>query len=184
MQPLVYTPSVAPVTNLIWQARQGVLRSRVDEIARLVGLTDKEMAHILNMSVRGLHGKAAAEPLSLSASERLLLLERLIQHGLSVFDGRADLLGRWLHTPLAELAYRQGIEEVPQPVSIQDLGRFGEPFDLSPATSGLRSATPDAAIEEQLSALVPQSPLAVLDTVSGFSLADDVLGRIEWGIAG
>lgn len=93
-------------------------------------------------------------------------------------------MGRWLHTPLAELAYRQGIEEVPQPVSIQDLGRFGEPFDLSPATSGLRSATPDAAIEEQLSALVPQSPLAVLDTVSGFSLADDVLGRIEWGIAG
>lgn len=180
MQPLVPVRVVRPVTNLIREARQGVLRRRVDEVARSVGLTDKEMAHILNMSVRGLHGKSASETLSLSASERLLLLERLVQHGLSVFDGRADLLNRWLHTPLHELAYRDGIEEVPLPVSTQNLGRFGDPFELSPTTSGSVSE----ANEETLSALLPQSPLAVLDTVSGFSLADDVLGRIEWGIAG
>ncbi|MBO0936851.1 hypothetical protein J2I47_09875 [Fibrella sp. HMF5335] len=169
---------VLPVTNLIRQARQGVLRRRVDEVARLVGLTDKEMAHILNMSVRGLHGKAATDFLSLAASERLLLLERLVQHGLAVFDNRADLLGRWLRTPLAELAYREGLDEstdTPAPLSIREMGSFAEPAARY-MVAGEQVNSP--------SKLVPQSPLAVLDTVSGFSLADDVLGRIEWGIVG
>lgn len=169
-----------PVTALIRQARQGVLRRRVDEVARLIGLTDKEMAHILNMSVRGLHGKAATDFLSLAASERLLLLERLVQHGLAVFDNRADVLSRWLRTPLAELAYREGIDESADtntltPTAVLEMGSFAEPAVRYIVTS----QTTDAS-----SVVVPQSPLAVLDTVSGFSLADDVLGRIEWGIAG
>lgn len=168
-----------PVTDLIRQARQGVLRHRVDEVARLVGLTDKEMAHILNMSIRGLHGKAATDFLSLAASERLLLLERLVQHGLSVFDGRAELLSRWLRTPLAELAYRDGPDEsddASTPLSVRAIGSFAEPLTRYKVV-----ATEKA---HSLSKVVPQSPLAALDTVSGFSLADDVLGRIEWGIVG
>lgn len=168
-----------PVTDLIRQARQGVLRRQVDEVARLVDLTDKEMARILNMSVRGLHGKSATDPLTLAAGERLLLLERLIQHGLSVFDGRANLLGRWLRTPLTELAYREGTNSVSQPLSVRDLGQFGD--FTEPATEPVLPVKTQAPIA---SSLVPQSPLAVLDTVSGFSLAEDVLGRIEWGITG
>lgn len=173
-------PVLLPVTTLIRQARQGVLRRRVDEVARLVGLTDKEMAYILNMSVRGLHGKAATDFLSLAASERLLLLERLVQHGLSVFGNRADLLGHWLRTPLAELAYREGIDnsadaDTGSPPAVREMGSFSEPA----VPYGLTPQKMDAS-----SVIVPQSPLAVLDTVSGFSLADDVLGRIEWGIAG
>lgn len=166
-----------PVTGLIQQARQGVLRRRVDEVARIAGLTDKEMAHILNMSVRGLHGKVATETLSLAASERLLLLERLLQHGLAVFDGRVDLLSRWLRTPLAELAYREGATDVPEPnpLPLRQMGSFQGPT----ATHREKADDFDAAGK-----VVPQSPLAVLDTVSGFLLADDVLGRIEWGIVG
>jgi uncharacterized protein (DUF2384 family) len=183
-----FQPGLRPVTELIQQARQGVARRRVDEVARLVDLTDKEMARVLNISVRGLHAKTPAEPLSLAASERLLLLERLVQHGLTVFDGRTDLLARWLRTPLAELAYsspfsaptKASAQNRPAPVSVRDMGRFDEPDP-----SAARNASGDAGADaDQLWANSFQSPLAVLDTVSGFSLADDVLGRIEWGIVG
>ena len=182
MQPAfsIRPDSARPITDLIRQARQGVLRRRVDEVARLVGLTDKEMARILNMSVRGLHGKADSELLTSAASERLLLLERLVQHGLSIFDGRADLLGRWLRTPLAELAYREVADESAEfqnPLSMQAMGSFSEPSRYS-------TDTPSRAAVDVSSTVIPQSPLAVLDTVSGFSLAEDVLGRIEWGIVG
>jgi len=168
-----------PVADLIRQARQGVVRRRVDEVARLITLTDIEMARILNMSVRSLHGKAATELLTSAASERLLLLERLVQHGLAVFDGRADLLSRWLRTPLAELAYREGADESEsaQTLSMLEMGSFQEPQGYP-----VQGAAPIAT--RQSATFVPQSPLAVLDTVSGFSLAEDVLGRIEWGIAG
>jgi uncharacterized protein (DUF2384 family) len=172
--------AVLPVTSIISQARQGVLRRRVDEVARLVGLTDKEMACILNMSIRGLHGKATAARLSLAASERLLLLERLVQRGLAVFDGRTELLARWLRTPLAELAYRPDTDlslEVTASGSLQDIGSFTQP--VQPVSK----ATAPTLSNDELS-VVAHSPLAVLDTVSGFSLAEDVLGRIEWGIAG
>lgn len=161
-----------PVTDLIRRARRGVLRHRVDEIAQLIGLTDKEMAYILNMSVRNLHGKAITELLTLAASERLLLLERLIEHGIGVFDGRVDLFSRWLHTPLNELGYRE-IPQAEQPVSIREMGSFQEP-----------KPTRQPPATESVNAIIAQSPLAVLDTVSGFSLAEDVLGRIEWGIVG
>jgi len=171
-----------PVSELIRQARHGVLRQRVDEIARLVSLTDKDMARILNMSVRSLHGKSNTELLTLAASERLLLLERLVQHGLAVFDGRADVLARWLHTPLHELAYREGsLVDNDQPTPLRDMGSFTDPLQRG---NTIETRTRSAADAGTLSPLVPQSPIAVLDTVSGFSLAEDVLGRIEWGIVG
>jgi len=174
--------AVLPDTSIISQARQGVLRRRVDEVARLVGLTDKEMARILNMSIRGLHGKATATRLSLDASERLLLLERLIQRGLAVFDGRADILARWLRTPLVELGYRPETDlslELIAPGSLRDMGSFSEPIKQTtqPASKETSSTVSNEAV-------IAQSPLAVLDTVSGFSLAEDVLGRIEWGLVG
>ena len=174
--------AVLPVTSLISQARQGVLRRRVDEVARLVGLTDKEMARILNMSIRGLHGKPTATRLSLAASERLLLLERLVQRGLAVFDGRADLLARWLRTPLTELAYRLETDlnlELIAPSSLRDMGSFSQPIEQT--AQPVIKETPLALSNDSV---VAQSPLAVLDTVSGFSLAEDVLGRIEWGLVG
>jgi len=168
-----------PIGYLIQQARKGVVRRRVDEIARLVGLTDIDMARILNMSVRSLHGKGANEPLNLAASERLLLLEQLVQHGLHVFDGRAELLGRWLRTPLPELAYREGSSytEPTETLPLLVMGSFSEPLNHAP--------NPPISISKNTTeSTVNQSPLAVLDTVSGFSLAEDVLARIEWGIVG
>lgn len=89
--------------TVIQQARAGVARSKVDEIAHQIGLTDKEMAPILNVSERTLHRLRPEALLDNNASERLLLLEGLLRHGLEVFDGRANVLGRWLRVPLPEL---------------------------------------------------------------------------------
>jgi putative toxin-antitoxin system antitoxin component (TIGR02293 family) len=88
---------------IVEQTRAGVSRAKADEIARPLGLTDKEMARILNLSERTLHRLRPDARLDSNASERLLLLDVLIRHGLDVFDGRMEVLGRWLHGPLPEL---------------------------------------------------------------------------------
>lgn len=89
--------------GVVEQARAGVGRAKADEVARLIGLTDREMARILNVSERTLHRIQPQTRLDSNASERLLLLEALIRHGLAVFDERAEVLGRWLRVPLPEL---------------------------------------------------------------------------------
>ena len=87
---------------LIIRIRKDESRSRVDEVAGRVGLTDKEMARILNLSERSLHRQAADKTLDLNKTERLLL-EELIMHGLSTFDERKDVLARWLRDPRPSL---------------------------------------------------------------------------------
>ena len=99
-------PQAHPIENrpaLIARIRQGESRSRVDEVAGRVGLTDKETAKILNLSERSLHRQAADKTLDPNKTERLLLLEELIQHGLSTFDERQDVFARWLRAPRPSL---------------------------------------------------------------------------------
>ncbi|TAE31303.1 MAG: DUF2384 domain-containing protein [Cytophagales bacterium] len=118
--------------SLVEQTRTGINRYKVDEVAHLVGLTDREMARILTISERTLHRLQPDTRLDGNASERLLLLEALLRHGLSVFDDRAEVLGRWLRVPLPELRR--------------------------------------------------QTPVSLLDTITGFGMVHTVLGRIEHGI--
>lgn len=49
------TPSAGDSFAVIQQARAGVERGKADEAARQIGLTDKGMARILNLSERTLH---------------------------------------------------------------------------------------------------------------------------------
>lgn len=92
----------APYT-VIDKARQGVLRAEADQVAVLAGLTDIEMARILNMSVRNLHRLKTDDRLARDASERLLLLANLLRHGLDVFDDDRETLADWLRAPIREL---------------------------------------------------------------------------------
>jgi len=92
----------APYT-VIDKSRQGVFRSEADKVAGLVGLTDIEMARILNMSVRNLHRLKPDDGLARDASERLLLLANLLQHGLDVFDDDPETLAEWLRSSIREL---------------------------------------------------------------------------------
>ena len=117
---------------VINSSRQGMLRAQVDEVAALVGLTDREMAYALNMTPRNLHRLKNEQRVSVNASERLLLLKNLLMHALDTFEGRKTTVLHWLRTPIRELA--------------------------------------------------DQSPLQLLDTVTGFGLADDVLGRLDYGL--
>lgn len=117
---------------LVQSSRQGLLRSQVDEVAALVGLTDKEMAYALNMTPRNLHRLKADQRFSVDVSERLLLLRNLLVHALDTFEGRKTTVLTWLRTPIRELAN--------------------------------------------------QAPLQLLDTVTGFGLVDDVLGRLDYGL--
>lgn len=97
-QTAVYTPYA-----VIDKSRQGMLRAEADRVAQLVGLTDLELARILNMSVRNLHRLKADDKLARDASERLLLLTNLLRHGLDVFDEDAQTLAEWLRSPIREL---------------------------------------------------------------------------------
>lgn len=120
--------------EIITRSRQGVLRAEADRVAALVGLTDKEMAAAIGLSPSYLHRLKTEQRISRDASERLLLLENLLQHALDTFEGQTSTVLSWLHTPLRELEY--------------------------------------------------QTPLQTLDTVTGYTLVDRVLGRIDHGIFG
>ncbi|RYF59592.1 MAG: DUF2384 domain-containing protein [Cytophagaceae bacterium] len=96
------TPVYTPYT-VIDKSRQGVPRAEADRVAKLAGLTDIEVARILNMSIRNLHRLKADDKLARDASERLLLLTNLLRHGLDVFDGDAETLAGWLRSPIREL---------------------------------------------------------------------------------
>ena len=134
---LMAASAALPHTNfspfaLVRSSRQGILRSEVDEVAALAGLTDKEMAYALNMTPRNLHRLKDDQRFGVDTSERLLLLKNLLIHALDTFDERKLTVLAWLRTPIRELAN--------------------------------------------------QAPLQLLDTVTGFGLVDDVLGRLDYGL--
>ena len=162
---------------VILKTRLGITRSLVDVVAAMTGLTHKEMARILNMSIRSLHAKRPAELLASDAAERLLLFQHLVQRGLAVFDANSTQFTDWLRTPLAELAISPPLPELGEMrPETRQMGRFEGPFDLTERSEENRVRT------GQMPRPVPQTPLEVLDTVSGFRLVENVLGRIETGV--
>lgn len=172
--PTVKSP-ILTYQDVIRQRRAGITRAAVVPIKQLAQLTDAEMARILGVSARTLHSKTSNDLLSPEAGERLLLFKKLLQHGMAVFEDGA-VLANWIRTPLFELAIpaRDPVPFTPRPLS--EMGQFDKPYPL--ADPIVRQA-PEYEPTEQA---IPQSPLDVLDTISGFELIHQVLGRIEWGI--
>lgn len=113
-------------------SREGILRSVADDVSKLVGLTDNEIAYILGMTPRNLHRIQGEKRLGTDASERLLLLRNVLIHALDTFEGKENVVRHWLRTPIIELN--------------------------------------------------EQSPLQMMDTVTGFGLVDNVLGRLDYGL--
>lgn len=73
------------------------------KLAHTIALTDKELIRIWNLSERTLHRLRLDALMDNNSSERRLLKNSLIHHGLNVFDHRADILERCFRTPLSEL---------------------------------------------------------------------------------
>lgn len=102
-EPIEYQPQHASGFTIIEQARLGVSTQQVDQLARLLNFSLKELATILQIAERTFHRMRSEGQLDQHASERLLLLENLAAHGLQVFDGQAEALANWLRHPLREL---------------------------------------------------------------------------------
>ena len=103
-------------------------------MAGLVGLSDREMAAAVGLSHPYLQRLPGNQRIGREASERLSLLENLLEHALDTFESRQDVFLGWLRAPLRELDR--------------------------------------------------QTPLQTLDTVTGYTLVERVLGRIDHGIFG
>jgi putative toxin-antitoxin system antitoxin component (TIGR02293 family) len=127
-----YRASLVSDFTVIKTSREGVERSLVDHVSKMVKLTDNEMAHLLGMTPRNLHRISSDKRLGTDASERLLLLKNILIHALDTFEGEEVIVRNWLRTPISELN--------------------------------------------------DQTPLQMMDTVTGFSLVDDVLGRLDYGL--
>jgi putative toxin-antitoxin system antitoxin component (TIGR02293 family) len=127
-----YRASLVSDFTVIKTSREGVERSLVDHVSKMVKLTDNEMAHLLGMTPRNLHRISSDKRLGTDASERLLLLKNILIHALDTFEGEEVIVRNWLRTPISELN--------------------------------------------------DQTPLQMMDTVTGFSLVDDVLGRLDYSL--
>lgn len=173
-----------PTHDLILQARRKLPRDQVDRIALLGGLTKKEMARILGVTERNLYNQHQGD-LSVPLSERLLLLEKLFQHGLDVFDGRREAFFQWLRTPLAELATPEVGFAAPatpySPRAIQEMGTKESPPDLTQAAASRRTRLQQAPATAAQPSSFP-TPLSLLDTITGYKLVDNVFIRIEAGV--
>lgn len=104
--------------QLIDRSRQGLVGSEADRIARLLGVSDKEMAPLLNQSVATFHRQAKTGRLDAAISERLLLLGQLANYGTAVFQDQGKFI-RWLRRPLRLLGERAPLELMDSPTGVQ-----------------------------------------------------------------
>lgn len=84
---------------IIEAARRGIPRKKVDVLAKAIGLTDREMARILNISERTFHRYKDDTLLDTSSSERLLQLTLLYRKGEETFD-TLEKFKRYMRRPL------------------------------------------------------------------------------------
>jgi putative toxin-antitoxin system antitoxin component (TIGR02293 family) len=94
---------------LIEKTREGLTKDDADALAEVYGLTDREMARILNLSERTYHRYKEEARLDVSASDRLLQLKKLLQYGEQVFDERGKFT-RWMRRPLRVLGGKTPLE--------------------------------------------------------------------------
>ncbi len=84
--------------EIIALAKKGLPKRSADVLAKGVGLTDREMARILNISERTFHRYRADTMLDTAATERLLQLVLLYKKGEDVFED-IDKFKRWVRHP-------------------------------------------------------------------------------------
>jgi putative toxin-antitoxin system antitoxin component (TIGR02293 family) len=111
-------PTLLTPLQLIDRSRQGLVGTEAGRIAGLLGVSDKEMAPLLNQSVATFHRQAKSGRLDAATSERLLLLGRLANYGASVFQDQGKFT-RWLRRPLRLLHDRSPFELMDSPTGVQ-----------------------------------------------------------------
>jgi putative toxin-antitoxin system antitoxin component (TIGR02293 family) len=121
--PASHTIASLTALQLIDRSRQGLAGAEADRVARLLGVSDKEMAPLLNLSVATFHRQTKQGRLDAATSERLLLLERLAQYGAAVFqdadEARPGKFTSWLRRPLRLLGDRAPLALLDSPTGVQ-----------------------------------------------------------------
>lgn len=85
--------------DLIAISRSGLASKEMTSLAERLDLSGKEIARLLTLSPRTYHRRKPEEVLDPVASERLLLLTKLADHGYDVFE-QQHKFNRWLRQPL------------------------------------------------------------------------------------
>jgi putative toxin-antitoxin system antitoxin component (TIGR02293 family) len=114
---IMFPVSLSPL-QLIDRSRQGLAGAEAGRIARLLGVSDKEMAPLLNQSIATFHRQAKSARLDAATSERLLLLGRLANYGATVFQDQGKFI-RWLRRPLRLLGERSPLALLDSPTGVQ-----------------------------------------------------------------
>jgi len=89
--------------DLIALSKTGLASREMVVLAKRLDLSGKEMAKLLTLSQRTFHRRKPEELLDQVASERLLMLTKLTDHGFDVFEDQGKF-NRWLRRPLRILS--------------------------------------------------------------------------------
>ena len=84
--------------QIIKLIREGITKNALLRLGNAIGFTMKELASILDLSVRVLQRYSDDTKLSKVASEKAIALANLYQHGEDVF-GKMEIFNRWMKTP-------------------------------------------------------------------------------------
>lgn len=95
--------------DLISLSKSGLATKEVSALAERLELPVKEMVRLLTLSQRTFHRRNPDERLDQVASERLLLLAQLADHGYDVFDDQGKF-NRWLRRPLRILGDQRPLD--------------------------------------------------------------------------
>ncbi|MGH2645515.1 MAG: type II RES/Xre toxin-antitoxin system antitoxin [Chitinophagaceae bacterium] len=95
--------------NLIGISRNGILKKTLSLLTEKLSFTVLEVAKVLHVSERTLQRYNSEDKLSPDISERALMLARLYERGLEVFEN-SDNFTDWLRTPLPAFNGQQPIQ--------------------------------------------------------------------------
>jgi putative toxin-antitoxin system antitoxin component (TIGR02293 family) len=83
--------------ELVKTAREGITKKTVNEIIKLTGLTQIEFSNYINLTTRAIQRKDENEKLSITISEKALLISNLYCKGSDVL-GSIDNFKEWMDT--------------------------------------------------------------------------------------
>lgn len=89
--------------DLIALSKTGLASREMMTLAERLDLSGKEIARLLTLSQRTFHRRKPEEILDPVASERLLMLTKLADHGFEVFEDQGKF-NRWIRRPLRILS--------------------------------------------------------------------------------
>ncbi|MDF9797378.1 putative toxin-antitoxin system antitoxin component (TIGR02293 family) [Catalinimonas alkaloidigena] len=104
--------------DLIHLAREGVSKTAMLQVQRLMELSQKEMAKLLHLTPRTLQRMKDEDKLPPSASGQLLELARVYSSAVEAL-GDTSLVRQWLRTPIRALNDEIPIHLLDTPVGIQ-----------------------------------------------------------------